>query len=468
MGEARRSLANIGGIREKMTGVVRAEPGTLVVVLKNGKPVRILKTGKSAKRGWRAPLLGDLSVMPISTAAHVVDLDIENVGTLPDHVSPIGLGVPRVTVTFEIQLRNSDASSWVELKNYIDEQGDNFAQRLLPRVKSELADAVRDALAKYTYEQIYRANITHYIPRSGLILKDLFEIIAVVDARMEPNPSYESVVQVKEGAIVDQADLERSLFLTNGQVQVDRRAALGQSGTEELVALGRSQLTGRTLDELLNGDRSALDQTQILELMKALIDNPHALSNPQLREVVERASSAMGAPALVPGAAVVPVGAGPAGGPLLTPELVIDTRIAPAFEALGLAGSLLGASWARRPDSCVVACVSNDPSTVLANLADLVQSLSLITKSETSVFVTPYAPELPTVVGEYLSLRLPDLSNSRSSLQARVVDGRLEIVLDPSDVESNGYRSIIRDPKTLILEPLKRMLPYDSIDVVPS
>jgi hypothetical protein len=115
----------------------------------------------------------------------------------------------------------------------------------------------------------------------------------------------------------------------------------------------------------------------------------------------------------------------------------------------------------------VAICVSSDPDVIEAMHDELVRLVSELTSSEASVFVTRHAPDLPTVVAGYLALRVPQLSASQPRVEARLVNARLEIVLDPNDVESNDFRRMIRDPKELILEPLKRMLPYDSIDVVP-
>ena len=125
MTSARRALPDIVGPRKKMDGVVRVDPGSVMIVLKNGAPVKVVGTGHSYKRGWRAPLLGELWVIPISTAAHVVDVHVEDVGTMLDRQSNTQFNVPKVSVTFEIQLTRSEDGG--ALMSYINEQGDNFA-----------------------------------------------------------------------------------------------------------------------------------------------------------------------------------------------------------------------------------------------------------------------------------------------------------------------------------------------------
>ena len=454
MTSARRALPDIVGPRKKMDGVVRVDPGSVMIVLKNGAPVKVVGTGHSYKRGWRAPLLGELWVIPISTAAHVVDVHVEDVGTMLDRQSNTQFNVPKVSVTFEIQLKRSE--DWGALMSYINEQGDNFAERLLPRVQNELDEAVRQTLGNYTHEELFRTNITRYLPTRGLILADLFEIIGVVSAQAEWNANFTSVVTGNEEMVADVARAGRERVV--GQAEFD---------TEYALAMARAVASGRSLDSMLNPDLSAADRAAMLEIVGKLIDNPHSAAIPQMQELVNRATTSLESPSGIPGAggggATVPA----IGTTFPTPELSIDRTIAPAFEALGLLPFVLGASWARRQESSVAICVSSDPDVIEAMHDELVRLVSELTSSEASVFVTRHAPDLPTVVAGYLALRVPQLSASQPRVEARLVNARLEIVLDPNDVESNDFRRMIRDPKELILEPLKRMLPYDSIDVVP-
>lgn len=451
---ARRALRDIVGPRSKLDGVFRVDPGSIMIILKNGAPVKVVGTGHTYKRGWRAPLLGELWVVPISTAAHVVDVDVEDVGTMLDRESNTQFSIPKVSVTFEIQLKKSD--DWAGLKSYVNEQGDNFAERLLPRVQNELDEAVRQTLSNYTHEELYRTNVTRYLPSRGLILDDLFEIIGVVSAHPEWNPNFTSVVTGNEEMVADVARAGRERVV--GQAEFD---------TEYALAMARAVASGRSLDSMLNPDLSAADRLAMLEIVNKLIENPHSAAIPQMREIVDRATSTFESPTGIP-----TVGVGSGGLPAIeaafpTPELSIDRTIAPAFEALGLLPLVLGAAWARRQEASVVVCVSSDPDAIGALHDELVRLVSEITNSQASIFVTRHAPDLPTVVGGYLALRVPQLAASQPRLEARLVNARLEIVLDPNDVESNDYRRMIRDPKELILEPLKRMLPYDSIDVVP-
>lgn len=437
-----------------MDGVVRVDPGSVMIVLKNGAPVKVVGTGRSYKRGWRAPLLGELWVIPISTAAHVVDVEVDDVGTMLDRDSNTRFSIPKVSVTFEIQLKKSE--EWEGLKSYVNEQGDNFAERLLPRVQNELDEAVRENLGSYTHEELYRTNITRHLPSRGSILDDLFEIIGVLGAHAEWNPNFTSVVTGSEEMVASVAKSQRDLVI--GQAEFD---------TEQALALSRAVASGRSLDSMLNPDLAAADRAAILEIVHKMIENPHSAAIPQMRDIVDRATSSLEPPTGIPTGGAGENFAPALGSVFPTPQLSVDNTIAPAFEALGLLPFVLGAAWARRQDASVVICVSNDPAAIESKRDELAQTISDLTSSNATIFVTPHAPDLPTVVGGYLALRVPQLAVGPPRLEARLINDRLEIVLDPNDVESNDCRRMIRDPKELILEPLKRMLPYDSIDVVP-
>jgi hypothetical protein len=55
------------GAEQQVRGLNNASWGTVAVIIRNGVPDRVVTPGSRFGRGWRAPLMGAVTLVPIQT-----------------------------------------------------------------------------------------------------------------------------------------------------------------------------------------------------------------------------------------------------------------------------------------------------------------------------------------------------------------------------------------------------------------
>lgn len=235
MAGAEHSLASLVGPREELVGTARVDPGTVMLVLKNGKPVRVVGTGRGYKRGWGLPVVGQLTGIPISTATHVASVEVVEVSTKCE------FHLPKVSVTFELRLQPQD--DWEALLDYVDREGDNFAERLLPRVQKDMEKLVRSSIGRHRHEDLYKRDLSKFLPTKGELLDGLFEIMGFRAAKPEWNPNFVSIMVGKEETLAGVARAGQK-----GMVELAEFAAAKE------VASARALASGRSIHSFLNPD----------------------------------------------------------------------------------------------------------------------------------------------------------------------------------------------------------------------
>jgi hypothetical protein len=471
MAEAERSLERMFGARTEIVGTAWVDPGQVMLVLKSGRPVKVVTAGHSYKRGWRLPLIGKLSGIPVSTATHVIEVVVENINTASMY------HLPKVTVFFQLRLRRG-AGDWLELIEYVSSEGLNFVERLAPQVETELDQAVRDRLGREAYEDLFRTNLTSHLPASGTLLGGMFELQGVLKATPVWNPSHESIVVGVEKTALDLAELNRRNLvaeaelrgeLTRSAIELEGQQALARAGFDGELALAtaRALASDRPTDIFLNPDLNEAERAERLAYLTLIMENPHSSSIPGVQSLFHDLMGRRSGPTeqgARPNNAYYP---GELSATFATPELRIDPALSEVFRSHNLLSFIAGLGWARRQDTSTVLCVTAHPDLVEPLRMKLEEGASDVTKGRATLYIARYQASLPALIESYLEQRLPALAASRARFETRLADDRLEIVLDETEVSGGDFRQTIRDPTEMILEPLKRVLPYKSVDIVP-
>lgn len=456
------SLSQLVGARKLIDGTATLDdPGTVMIVLKNAKAVKVLRAGRKYKRGWGLPIFGRIDAIPVSTAAHVVNVEVSDVGTASL------FHLPNLTATFELQLKETE--DWSPLLEYVRKQGLNFAERLTPRVKSELQSLVKDTLKDYTYESLHRSNLKEFlVPANTLILGGLFEIIGVEDVNAKWNENYSSMLLNQEDAVASVARGEQDTVAHVKQAEYRQIRELADLNTDAALAEAKGELTGLGAGAYLDSKRYDERFAARIDLTKEVINNYQVLMSPRGADFLERAvgglqATSSGGPSTPQGAAG-PQGA--LGTDFPTPDLTLDTDLAPVFKECGVWHCVKGLAFGRRDGSSAVVCVTTSPDRVEAVRSNLEQYAADVLKSQTELFVFPFMPSLPGLVAVYLITRLPELAESQARFLPRLKNGHLQLVMDVPSRRVSDFYKVIRDPRSLVLEPLQALLPYDSVDVV--
>ena len=467
----RSNLTRIAGDITPLSGWVRIPPATVLVVLRNGAAESVLEPGRTYWRGRKLPLIGGLDGLPVSIASHVESVVVDDVATTCE------FHLPQVEVVFEIRLNDSDG--WRRLLEYVGSNADNFAERLRPRILNSLDLLVRETLGRRTHRDLYLRNLTSEFELNQTLLKGLFVIEEIIEVRPVWNPAFVEIATAPARTAVKIDEIGRQALLSMEEINakfqllpLEHQLELAQLQASLALQGLESQATGVPISVLRNPELLAHNRDQLVDLAKALAENPRAVNSPLIAGILQEfmAASPTGAPAGGPAAGAAhqgpasaprpPSSLSPAG--IATPPLHREPQLDSLLAQHGLDEHVVGFSAASRGERAVALCVTTAPP---AELAGLGPAISRLARREVDLFVVPYDASLAPLLVNYLQQRLPELRTA--TLQFRVVQDRLQIGMAlAGNTSVVPVKRTLTDPEQVILQPLQKLLPYESIEVL--
>jgi hypothetical protein len=126
------------------------------VVLQNGKPVRVVAPGGRIWRGFRAPVIGSLYVVPINRGTVAVEQVVRDVVTRRD-------GYVAESVPLSLRVRLDTADDYARLKRFLQDRGESFADDLLAELRNGVDELVRRTFAERTHDDLYGASVAGFL-----------------------------------------------------------------------------------------------------------------------------------------------------------------------------------------------------------------------------------------------------------------------------------------------------------------
>lgn len=135
------------GAEQRVRGLNNAGWGTVAVLLRNGLPDRVITPGSRFARGFRAPLLGNVTLVPIQTDAVPIGFDIADATTADGY--QIGLRLNTL-------IRINGASDYRHLTEFVQRHGRNFADALIQEIQRGLESWVTGRIGAELHAQLRR------------------------------------------------------------------------------------------------------------------------------------------------------------------------------------------------------------------------------------------------------------------------------------------------------------------------
>lgn len=358
----------------KIQGRMNAGPDEILVILRNGRPDRVVEPGRRVGRAWGAPLTGALDVIQVNATSTTMRLTIKDVLTSEQE----RYTAPSVTVEFTVRLgvppgpRLGDGRpDYSGFGRLVRAEGTRFPEVLLVHMRSGVERLVRDAFLALTHEKVFAARDRVL---DGAVPRVIDGLMTVTSARLAE--------VVWDEAFTD-ARRHEAVLTASSQAAAREAAAI----LDRITALTPvAQRTGVSVLQMVFPDQHEAALARQHELVKTILGNPALVSrvsrDPLLQQALGIGDGGVGfqATAIVTGAhqtgvidpgRVVPAagatlplsGAGHVGTPvnpdhtLALPQapgagadLTIDQRLRRAWESgqasmsgvIGLAGAAAG------------------------------------------------------------------------------------------------------------------------------
>ncbi len=458
-----------------LVGKTTFEAGVLVV-LKNGAPVKVVRPGKTYRRGLRLPVLGELRGILFSTATHVVEVESRQVATADE------FSIPRVTAQFGVSLEPDGNEA--NLLEHVGRNSNRIGRRLAAEVRNALDLAVRKAFAYRQHSEIYLQNVTGFLDLDTPLLDGLFRAEQVFWADVEWNPDYVAMAARKSSTTSALDEILQGGRLTEA-AQIAALAALpGQQAIEQAELAGRLRLAqaqaeaaGIPVAAIMHPELYMEQQRNIKDILGSLVENPRSANNPHVQSLIRTVVEALApAPPPVREAGPQPVPAQP--GTIPTQPLELDKdgsdQLHHAPELRGVLADLdleqvvSGSGLASRRGQTAVLLVVDQPGLPEAQQEALATRLLQALGNPPQLYVLPRPPRLETLVVEYLEMRRAELPGKVRTFRADLRAHRLVVEVQADGGQLPAVRRALTDPALMILEPLKRTLALEHVEVLAS
>lgn len=457
-------LSCLVGDPSDLSGRTSLDLATVMVVVKDGKAVKVIEPGRGYRRGMRLPAFGDVVGIPLSSAEHISRLTIRDIATDDSYTMP--------SLDLQIALRLNDGDGYRALLRYVRDNGADFAGSLEPRVWNAVDEFVRDTLGGLTHPEVFGRNLAGLLPGNQPLLDGLFVITQVIAGEAVCDPLFlrlrtseaETIARldaIKQETVVTVNSQQATLHTMTGEhliEQVRLRHELSQAQQTALV-LGVPVAAIHSPD-IYNAQLGAQ-----LELTKALIENYRAAGSQAVRDALQTVGQSFSA-APPPPLAFLDAAAG-----FVTPPLSRDARLESVWRDRGLDDMVMGAGVAQRGGAAAVLLVVNDPARVAALHDRIRDQLADVLGADVRLDVARHDPELGRLVGSYLASAVAcfaDVAEVAERCGVAVDGRRLTVSVPCGNGQWQRAKREVNDPNAMILEPLKRLLPYDDVDVVPA
>lgn len=246
-------LRDLVGQIEPMAKTIIVYPGHVLVVLKNGRPVRALPPGKHTWWNLKLPATGTLMKVLVSTEEVVLHAAVDNIATACEYA------IPRIE--FQVGFRIDDTTGYDSLLNYIATRGLNIGEMLEPELVQEFDHLARWVIRQSTHAQLYgMGNIQPlFVHQTNTpFLHGLFVLTRVITAVPTWNPEFLAIQEMESKQRLQLEDIRRT-----GEIEHARKLA---------------ELLHRSAD----GQLSMQEDEQLLEHAARLGLDAGQLTNPEL------------------------------------------------------------------------------------------------------------------------------------------------------------------------------------------
>lgn len=460
---------------------IHADPGNLLVILRNGSVVDAVDPGKRYKSGYRLAPWGHLQAFQVSLEPFVVEVEIVDV---PLRAEPSGVRyhLPRVKVTLRARLKPTRRL----LAGVVAEFGVNFATTIDDEVEGEVRGAVREYFRSLSHVDAWEAGHDGAFLSGATFFHGLLQVEAVLTIDLEPDPRFresldihadtelaKSRIAAEADVSLSQVDSDKLLAEAEGHLESVKARAEVMALTAKVEAMAQLAATHHlNLAHLLDDKLAALEAQQRHEAIMAMLDNPVLLrKNTQLEKALlwhlDRISTptVMDSPALnvQGGEAAMSLGAAVVRGEVVPSYRPMDARLLDVWRSSGRSDdALLALGSARVDDSAHLLAITSGAEGSETEFED---PAALGCRS-VRLTVVPTQPTLRSLVLEYFRLCVPEMVDSTGEWMTSVEGNRLVIGVTDGLTRASEARRAIRSTHTLLLEPLQNVLPYEGIDVI--
>lgn len=455
-------LSCLVGDPAELSGRTSLNLATIMIVVKDGKAVKVIEPGRGYRRGLRLPAFGDVAGIPLSSAEHISRLTIRDIATNDSYAMP--------SLDLQIALRLNDGDGYGALLRYVRDNGADFAGSLEPRVWNAVDEFVRSELGCLTHPEVFGKNLARLLPVNQPLLGGLFVITQVIAGEAAYDPLFLQLRTSEAETLAKINAIKQETVVTVNAQQATLETMTGEHLIEQVRLrheLSQAQQTALTLGvpvaaihspDIFNAQLGAQ-----LELTKALIENYRAAGSQAVRDALQTVGQSFSGPAAAPPLSFLDAAAGCA-----TPPLSRDTRLEAVWRDRGLDDTVMGAGVAQRGGSAAVLLVVNDPARVAAMRDRIRHQLADVLGADVRLDVARHDPELGRLVGEYLAAAIDGFAEVAERCGVTVDGRRLTVSLPCPTGQWQRAKRAVSDPNAMILEPLRRLLPYDDVDVVPA
>lgn len=272
------------GAVESLKGLAHPTWGSVAVILRNGRPERLVLPGSRFGRGWRAPLVGDLAFAPVQTDSVPFGLRSPEVPTQDGY---------HISITLDARVRLNPAGDYRYLDAFVRGGGPNFADDLVMEVRQGLERLLFDSIGRASHAELRAKAPAAFLVAEGFPIalgSGLLLVTSLTVGAVEWDQRAIALEDVRKDHIVDVTRVHHESAL--GHERLDALGPLAQRLGLPAMAMAFPEQYQADLDRL---DR---DQQRAHETLLAMLTpemRGAAARNPLLLETLaERAGLAIG------------------------------------------------------------------------------------------------------------------------------------------------------------------------------
>lgn len=249
----------------RLDGGTHADAGTLLIVLRNGRPVRVVPPGGRIWRGFRAPAVGTLDVVPVHTGTINVEQVVREVATKGD-------GYLAQAVPLSLRVRLAKDHNYGHLQRFMRDRGESFAEDLLAELRNGIERLVRDVFATQSHQELYGSAVATALKPTAAPLSVAGGLMQVEALTLTSPVSWSPVfLSVRESR--DQKTMELERQETERVLGVSRKRIEAEIETVKYQEYGRlAEQLGVNVTFLLDPDLLAANQAKAMEALTLLLE----------------------------------------------------------------------------------------------------------------------------------------------------------------------------------------------------
>jgi len=242
------------------------ELGSLLLVLQNGRPDRVVAPGGRIWRGFRAPIIGDLQVVPLNEGTVDVQQTVRDVVTAGNERFVVE------TVPLAMRVRLNPADDYAVLRAFMHHRGTSYADDLLAELRNGVDELVRGVFAVRSHDELYGASVAGMLKpgpqpvpcADGLMLIESLTI----DGTITWSPTYLRIKEANDAALVGLATNRSDEVVGTDRARVD--ATVTAARYEQYVPLAAA--LNVPIDSFANPEALAGSRGITTEIISKLLE----------------------------------------------------------------------------------------------------------------------------------------------------------------------------------------------------